>query len=48
MQITDVKVTPSMGVANRNWSLLKIETDAGVFGLGEWVGPLPSSLCGRR
>ncbi|MBT6145403.1 MAG: mandelate racemase/muconate lactonizing enzyme family protein [Gemmatimonadetes bacterium] len=41
MQITDVKVTPSMGVANRNWSLLKIETDAGVFGLGEWVGPTP-------
>lgn len=38
MKITDVKATPSLGAANRNWSLLKIETDEGVTGIGEWVG----------
>ena len=36
MKITDVKVTPSLGRENRNWTLLKIITDEGIEGLGEW------------
>jgi L-alanine-DL-glutamate epimerase-like enolase superfamily enzyme len=36
MQITDIKVTPPLGKENRNLVLLKIETDAGITGLGEW------------
>jgi L-alanine-DL-glutamate epimerase-like enolase superfamily enzyme len=36
MKITDVKVTPPLGPQNRNWVLMKIETDEGIHGLGEW------------
>lgn len=36
MRITDVQITPSLGVANRNWVLLRILTDEGLVGLGEW------------
>jgi galactonate dehydratase len=36
VKITDVKVTPKLGPKNRNWVLLKIETDGGITGLGEW------------
>jgi len=36
MKITDVKVTPSLGPENRNWTLLKVITDEGIEGLGEW------------
>ena len=42
MRITDVRTTPAMGSANRNWSLLMIETDAGISGLGENVGGRPA------
>ncbi|MEE2659068.1 MAG: mandelate racemase/muconate lactonizing enzyme family protein [Candidatus Latescibacterota bacterium] len=38
MRITDVKVTPSMGRENRNWALIKIETDAKIDGIGELIG----------
>jgi len=38
VQITDVKVTPSLGRENRNWSIMKVCTDAGIEGLGEWRG----------
>jgi L-alanine-DL-glutamate epimerase-like enolase superfamily enzyme len=37
MQITDIKLTPPLGKENRNWVLLKIETDTGITGLGEWA-----------
>lgn len=52
MKITDVKVTQSLGVQNRNWRLLKILTDEGIVGLGEWVPgasvePLKRMLVGR-
>ena len=40
MKIVDVQTTPSLGPANRNWSLLKILTDEGIEGLGEWRGGL--------
>lgn len=36
MKITDIKITPPLGRENRNWVLLKIETDEGITGLGEW------------
>lgn len=36
MKITDVKITPKLGAQNRDWVLLKVETDEGVDGLGEW------------
>lgn len=36
MKITDIKITPKLGAANRDWVLLKIETDEGIDGLGEW------------
>jgi gluconate/galactonate dehydratase len=36
MKITEVKVTPPLGAQNRNWVLLKIGTDEGIEGLGEW------------
>jgi len=36
MQITDVKITPKLGPQNRNWVLMKVETDEGITGLGEW------------
>ncbi len=37
MKITDVKITPPLGRENRNWVLLKIFTDEGIVGLGEWA-----------
>ena len=37
MKITDVKVTPPLGRENRNWVLLKVFTDEGIVGLGEWT-----------
>jgi L-alanine-DL-glutamate epimerase-like enolase superfamily enzyme len=36
MKITDVKTTPKLGAQNRDWVLLKVETDEGIEGLGEW------------
>jgi L-alanine-DL-glutamate epimerase-like enolase superfamily enzyme len=36
MRITDVQITPPLGIANRNWVLLRILTDEGLVGLGEW------------
>ena len=51
MKITDIKVTPSLGAENRHWSLLKIFTDEGIVGLGEWaggpIGQLKRMLIGR-
>lgn len=52
MKITDIKVTPSMGARNRNWTLLKVITDEGIEGLGEWragapLGNLKSLLIGK-
>ena len=51
MKITDVKVTPSLGRENRHWTLLKIITDEGIEGLGEWrgggVGQLKDFLVGQ-
>lgn len=52
MRITDVKITPSLGEPNRHWTLLKILTDEGIVGLGEWapgasVDPLRRMLVGR-
>ena len=37
MKITDIKITPPLGRKNRNWVLLKVFTDEGIVGLGEWV-----------
>ncbi len=37
MKITDIKITPSLGVENRHWVLLRVFTDEGIVGLGEWV-----------
>ena len=36
MRITNIEVTPSLGRENRNWTLLRIQTDEGITGLGEW------------
>lgn len=36
MKITDIKITPKLGAHNRDWVLLKVETDEGIEGLGEW------------
>ena len=36
MKITDIKVTRPLGKANRNWVLMKVFTDDGIVGLGEW------------
>lgn len=51
MKIEDVQVTPSLGRENRHWALLKITTDAGIEGLGEWrgggAGQLKDFLVGR-
>lgn len=52
MKITDVKVTPSLGPENRHWTLLKVFTDEGIVGLGEWfaeasIEPLKKMLVGR-
>ena len=38
MKIVDIQKTPSLGAACRHWSLLKIITDEGIEGLGEWRG----------
>ena len=37
MRITDVQITPPLGPGNRNWVLLKVHTDEGIEGLGEWA-----------
>ena len=37
MKITDVQITPPLGAQNRNWVLLRILTDEGIVGLGEWA-----------
>lgn len=52
MKITDVKITPPLGPQNRNWVLMKVFTDAGIVGLGEWraggsVGQLKKLLVGQ-
>lgn len=38
MKIVDILKTPSFGAQCRNWSLIKIITDEGIEGLGEWRG----------
>ncbi|MCZ6681107.1 MAG: mandelate racemase/muconate lactonizing enzyme family protein [Candidatus Poribacteria bacterium] len=53
MKITDIKITPPLGQQNRNWVLLKIFTDAGIVGLGEWnagasIGRLKQALIGQN
>ena len=49
MKITDVKITPKLGPQNRDWVLLKIETDEGITGLGEWSpGASPGQLDGSQ
>jgi len=37
MKITEVKTTPPLGPENRNWVLMKVFTDEGIVGLGEWT-----------
>ena len=37
MRITDIKITPPLGASNRNWVLMKVFTDEGIVGLGEWA-----------
>jgi len=45
MKVTDVRITPKLGPQNRDWVLLKIETDEGIAGLGEWSsGAAPGQL----
>jgi L-alanine-DL-glutamate epimerase-like enolase superfamily enzyme len=49
MKITGVKITPKLGPQNRDWVLLKVETDEGITGLGEWSpGASASALYGIR
>jgi L-alanine-DL-glutamate epimerase-like enolase superfamily enzyme len=36
VKVTDVRITPPLGPQNRNWVLLRIETNEGIHGLGEW------------
>lgn len=36
MKITEIQVTPPLGAQNRNWVLMRIGTDEGITGLGEW------------
>jgi L-alanine-DL-glutamate epimerase-like enolase superfamily enzyme len=43
MKITDVQITPPLGAANRNWVLLRVLTDEGIVGLGEWAPGVSSS-----
>ncbi len=43
MIITDIKITPSLGKQNRNWVLLKVYTDEGITGLGEWANGVAAS-----
>ncbi|MDP6037034.1 MAG: hypothetical protein QGG64_00630, partial [Candidatus Latescibacteria bacterium] len=38
MKIVDIQKTPSFGAACRHWSLVKIITDEGIEGIGEWRG----------
>ena len=52
MKITDIQVTPSLGAENRNWVLMRILTDEGIVGLGEWfagspVGQFKQALVGE-
>ena len=52
MKITDIQTTPSLGADCRHWTLLKIFTDEGIVGLGEWVpgagtGQLKQILVGQ-
>lgn len=37
MKITDVQITPPLGRRSRNWVLLRVLTDEGIVGLGEWA-----------
>ena len=37
MKINDIKITPPLGQENRNWVLMKMFTDEGIVGLGEWT-----------
>ena len=49
MKITDVKFTPSLGRENRNWVLMKVFTDEGIVGLGEWrAGVAPGQTKGLK
>ena len=49
MKVTNVKITPKLGSQNRDWVLLKIETDEGITGLGEWSpGASPAAFNGLR
>ncbi len=36
MEITDIRITRPLGPENRNWVLMKVFTDEGIVGLGEW------------
>jgi len=52
MKIIDIKVTPPLGKENRNWVLLKLITDEGIIGLGEWragapLEPVKARLLGK-
>ena len=43
MKITDIKTTPPLGQENRNWVLMKVFTDEGIVGLGEWTPKAPQN-----
>jgi len=47
MKITDIQVTPPLGAANRNWVLMRVLTDAGIEGLGEWSADAPQGALPR-
>ena len=52
MKIVDIVATPPLGLQNRNWVLLKVTTDEGMVGLGEWranasIAGLKKLLVGR-
>lgn len=36
MEISDIRITRPLGPENRNWVLMKVFTDEGIVGLGEW------------
>ena len=36
MKITGIKITPPLGAKNRNWVPMKVLTNEGIVGLGEW------------
>ena len=45
MKITDIRITRPLGPENRNWVLMKVFTDEGIVGLGEWDnGASPDSF----